>query len=160
MLPHFPLSSTPSSLPSRTNVYDPRRSRAGSSSPALASRRSSLRAHVSKDEGGGIASHRFLCVRLFGILSRFWAREKSPRVFPKGKKRDFSRPSCCRSPPVHVLGEQHKPPVTPCRTVTPSARRRIPLPSNLLYVPRRDISARLRSTSFWARSTSDKLTRF
>ena len=61
------------------------------------------------------------------------AREKLPRFPVKRKKRDFSRPLRRLFPPLHVLGERRKPPVAPCRTVTPSARSGFPLP-NAAYV--------------------------
>lgn len=53
-------------------------------------------AWVSKRARGREPTDRFPCVRFLGLSVRFRARGKSPRVFPKGKERDFSRPLCCR----------------------------------------------------------------
>lgn len=54
---------------------------------------------------------------------------KAPAFSRKRKKRDFSRPLRRLFPSVHVLDERRKPPVTPCRTVTPSARSGFTLPN-------------------------------
>ncbi len=60
------------------------------------SRRLSHPVGMGEHEGMRSRAYAPLSLRAFsrGFLC-FRAREKSPRVFPKGKGRDFSRPLCC-----------------------------------------------------------------
>lgn len=62
------------------------------------SRRLSHPVGMGEHEGMRSRAYAPLSLRAFSRgFVRFRARGKSPRVFPKGKGRDYSRPLCCRS---------------------------------------------------------------